>query len=327
VAICKNQGGGCGEGPRVNTTLTRNQVVGGFSGVGVLFSGNNVDGSCSQCGKAASPWGANALWEVNTANPPAVPITTFQWSSDFQVPLGATYQAIEWDSQQALVGQSPSCATASVHNFGMQYDRGDFSPGNGHWRFFDYGNGHWVDTGANQPNVADGQWHTLSTNWTVSGDTVILDNFSVDGVIHTPPAGSNTGTAGCRNYSNALSFGLQLDNVPGASYTVYYKNYTASYSTTAPCNTVPTITEPFDGQSVGVAINLHATAASCVQTMNVYIDDKLVQTISGNQSPVPPNSANWISGYSEGTPHRLVMVGYSAGSPDGATATVHFTWP
>jgi len=93
-----------------------------------------------------------------------------------------------------------------------------------------------------------------------------------------------------------------------------------------PCNEQPVITEPFDGQSVGVAINLHASAGSCVTVMKVYIDDVLVQTISGNVSPVPPATANWIGGYAEGVPHRLVVVGF-ANDAGTASATVHFTWP
>jgi Carboxypeptidase regulatory-like domain len=93
------------------------------------------------------------------------------------------------------------------------------------------------------------------------------------------------------------------------------------------CNEQPVITEPFDNESdVGPAINLHVSAGSCVNTMQVYLDDALVQTISGNVSPVPPSTTNWIGGYSEGTTHRLVVVGF-ANDAGTASTTIHFLWP
>jgi carboxypeptidase family protein/calcineurin-like phosphoesterase family protein len=101
---------------------------------------------------------------------------------------------------------------------------------------------------------------------------------------------------------------------------------TANCALSATCNEQPVITEPFDNQSVGQAINLHVTAGSCVTQMNVYIDDVLVQTISGNVSPVPPSTTNWIGGYSEGVTHRLVVVGF-ANDPGTASTTIHFLWP
>jgi hypothetical protein len=338
VPVCQNQAGACGHGPRVTTTMTQNVNA---STAAAIFSGNNVDGSCTQCpGSAPSPWGADALWEVNvTSTPPTVLIRSFQWSSDFMVPAGSTYQALEWDSQQTLVGLDPGCTNsntggpgASVMNYGMQYDLGDFgSPG--HWRFFDYGGGHWVDTGVTSPNPADGAWHSIAVNWTIaqtsSGTTTTLNSVTVDGVT-TNLSVNNKGSAGCRPYDNSVSMGLQLDNVPGSSYTASYNNYNATWSTDAPppsCSTIPTITEPFDGETVGSAINLHVTADSCVEAMNVYIDDQLVQNITGNASPVPPSTTNWIWGYSEGVWHRLVVVGYSTGHPDGASSTVNFIWP
>ena len=323
VPACGNQAGDCGEGPTVDTTFTANQTVDGFTGVAAVFSGDNVNNeSCSQCGSAPTQWGADALWELNLPNPPGVPITSFHWSSDFKVPAGQTYQALEWDAQQSLVGLG--CSQAGVVNFGMQFDHG----GSGHWRFFDYAAGHWVDTGFGPAaDLADGAWHTISTNWSVSGTTVTLSNFTVDGTTYTPTAPNNTGSAGCRDYQNSVSVGIQLDNVPGFHYTAYYKNYDVSWSTgSSPptCNTVPTVTEPFDGETdCGSAINLHVHADACVEAMNVYIDDALVQTINGSSSPIP----DWIGGYSEGSWHRLVVVGYSTGSPDGASSTVNFLWP
>ncbi|HEY6908721.1 MAG TPA: carboxypeptidase regulatory-like domain-containing protein [Myxococcales bacterium] len=104
---------------------------------------------------------------------------------------------------------------------------------------------------------------------------------------------------------------------------------TSGVTTTANCalcNEQPVITEPFDNESVGQAINLHVSAGSCVTQMNVYIDDVLVQTISGNVSPVPPSTTNWIGGYTEGVTHRLVVVGF-ANDPGTASTTIHFLWP
>ena len=102
---------------------------------------------------------------------------------------------------------------------------------------------------------------------------------------------------------------------------------TANCALAATCNEQPVITEPFDNESdVGEAINLHVTAGSCVTRMDVYIDDVLVQTISGNVSPVPPSTTNWIGGYSEGTTHRLVVVGF-ANDAGTASTTIHFLWP
>jgi len=174
VQYCMNQAGACGRGPRVNTTFTPNQSVDGFTNVAIVFSGDNVDGQCYQCDPSMpSLWGADAFWSVNLPNPPSVPVTSFRWSSEFKVPAGQTYQALEWDSQQSIRGLDPACGppSASVINFGMQYD----PHGTGHWRFFDYGAGHWVDTGVATPaNLADGLWHTLSANWTVSGTTPTL---------------------------------------------------------------------------------------------------------------------------------------------------------
>jgi len=63
-----------------------------------------------------------------------------------------------------------------------------------------------------------------------------------------------------------------------------------------------------------------------VTVMQVYIDDALVQTISGNVSPVPPSTTNWIGNYTEGVSHRLVVVGF-ANDAGTASATIHFTWP
>ena len=60
--------------------------------------------------------------------------------------------------------------------------------------------------------------------------------------------------------------------------------------------------------------------------MKVYIDDVEVQTIAGNVSPVPPSTTNWIGGYSEGTTHRLVVVGF-ANDAGTASTTIHFLWP
>ena len=77
---------------------------------------------------------------------------------------------------------------------------------------------------------------------------------------------------------------------------------------------------------MGEAINLHVTAGSCVNTMKVYIDDVEVQTIAGNVSPVPPSTTNWIGGYSEGTTHRLVVVGF-ANDAGTASTTIHSPAP
>jgi hypothetical protein len=101
---------------------------------------------------------------------------------------------------------------------------------------------------------------------------------------------------------------------------------TLNCALSATCNEQPVITEPFDGQQVGPAINLHAHAGSCVTVMKVYIDDVEVQTISGNVSPVPPATANWIGNYSEGANHRLVVVGF-ANDAGTASTTVNFIWP
>ena len=101
---------------------------------------------------------------------------------------------------------------------------------------------------------------------------------------------------------------------------------TANCALSPTCNEQPVITEPFDNESVGQAINLHVSAGSCVTQMNVYIDDVLVQTLSGNVSPVPPSTTNWIGGYSEGVTHRLVVVGF-ANDPGTASTVIHFLWP
>ena len=103
---------------------------------------------------------------------------------------------------------------------------------------------------------------------------------------------------------------------------------TANCALAATCNEQPVITEPFDNESdVGPAINLHVTAGELRDPYGrVHRRRAGADHLRKPASPVPPSTTNWIGCYSEGTTHRLVVVGF-ANDAGTASTTIHFLWP
>lgn len=310
VPVCKNQAGACGQGPRVSTTIQQNQPVDGFTDVAALFSGDNIDGNncvctlasgapCPQSCQQSGGWGANALWEYKFQNPPSARVTSFQYGTDFKVPPGQTVQAIEWDAQQDYVDST--CSGATIINFGMQY-----APHNSaNWRYFDYGAGAWRDTGVPVAgNPFDGGWHTLSSSWTVDASmTPTLTSLTYDGVT---TAVNKAGSPSCKpGYGLGMSVGLQLDNVPGASFTSYYRNYNVTWQTVGqppppppPPNAGCAVSSPASGANVTSPVQINATctapAGRNIVAVDVYVDGQNPPawqsgTTTGNSVSVSPS--------------------------------------
>jgi len=108
---------------------------------------------------------------------------------------------------------------------------------------------------------------------------------------------------------------LDLDS----SYAVIHKSSVA-YTVAASCS-APTITDPTMNEVVGPAIDIQASAPSCIVAMKAYLDGAptAVASVNGDAFPNP----TWVS-VSTGT-HALVVNGWDAQGNVYASSTVSFT--
>jgi hypothetical protein len=314
----------CGAGPTaaestgsteaaVSTSLTELQAAGGWTTCST--SGSNCGGAggqgkpvqssfsvgsyggrsgSAQIGVGGGVSYGTAFWYKKMASP-SYEVASVDYFTDFFIPAGTGYEAIEWDTQQVR--------SSVIYEFGWQANNTL-----GQWRIFNYAAGRWENSGIPWRGLAQGVWHSFHAHYRASGNTVYADFFVLDGVTYTPTMNNVHSAVPRSSYKNDdISIGLQLDQDKSAqTYAVYYDHVQLDYSDSASggggggggadagggqgCS-APSILEPTAGQSVGPAIQLRTNAPSCITATKCYLD--------GNPTPVASASSGgidqWVS--------------------------------
>ena len=256
-----NCGGAGGNGTPVSTSFNKGSY-GGRSNAASIAIGGGVS------------YGTAYWWEDNA--PLSYQIVNLDVYTDFYIPSGTQWQAIEWDPQQVRSMQ--------VYNFGLQANNQQ-----GAWFMFDYAAGQWAPLGIAM-HVSEGAWHNLHAHYHTAGGYITLDWLEVDGVRSAPTQNATQQSVTRSDYTtDGLSMGLQLDQVSsGASYSAYYDHVNMAFDDGA---AAPTILEPTAGQSVGPAIDLRVAAPPAIVAINCYLD--------GNGTPVASANGDsltqWVS--------------------------------
>ncbi len=287
-----NCGGAGGQGAPVESTFTVGSYAGRASSAQIWVGGGVSYGT--------------AYWYKKLASP-SYQVATVDYWTDFYIPTGTAYEAIEWDTQQVR--------SQMIYNFGWQAN-----PTLGQWRIFNYAAGRWEDSGIPWKGLPQGVWHSFHARYRTSGSHVYADWFVLDGVQYTP-SGNNVHTSVFKSsYTHDdISVGLQLDQDKAAqTYAVYYDHVRLDYASTGggSCG-APGILEPTQGQSVGPAIQLRTSAPSCLSAAKCYLD--------GNPTPVASglDIDQWVP-VSMGT-HDVECNGWDPSGNVTKSATIAFT--
>ncbi|HVY46256.1 MAG TPA: hypothetical protein VHB21_10275 [Minicystis sp.] len=307
------------------TCSTSGSNCGGANGMGTPVQSTFTTGSFAGRASAARIWigggvrYGEAYWYKKTAGP-SYQVAELELSTDFYIPAGASYEAIEWDPQQVR--------SQHVFNFGWQAANSI-----GQWRVYDYGAHQWQDSGVAWTGLAEGAWHTFRAHYHTSGQTIVYDWMEIDGARHAVTQHAEHAAVYKASYTgNDLSLGLQLDQKSsGASYSVDYDHVSLTYSDTTGGSSgssgggggggacvAPSILEPSAGQSVGPAIRLRVSAPACLDAVKCYLD--------GNPAPVASTSGavdQWVSVSMGG--HAVQCNGWEPGGAVHPSASVSFT--
>ena len=255
---CSTSGANCGGQGGIGTPVQSTFTVGDYAGrkAAAIWIGGGVS------------YGTAYWFEKN--DPPSYQAEQLTMRTDFYIPSGSEYEAIEWDPQQVR--------GTRVFNFGLQANNTL-----GQWRFFDYVNKAWRPTGIAWTGLTQGVWHTLMAHYHTRGDTIVFDWLELDGVRQTPTQSAEQSAVVDPTYTqDTISLGLQLDQAKsGASYSVYYDHVTLAFQCndlwcrlppTPPACGAPTIAAPTQGASVGTTVELAAEAPVCTARIDCYLD-------------------------------------------------------
>jgi hypothetical protein len=151
--------------------------------------------------------------------------TLFEYEFDMWLPAAAKPQAIEFEVQQAILGD--------VANFAWQYN-----PGAKKWRKFNFGlagQGAWVDTAVPFAPLAPDSWHNIKATFArTTAELTLHDTLAIDGVETkvgiTRPLFREP-DANLAKYPDQLSVGWQLDlNPNNGAYSVLTRKMTVRYA-------------------------------------------------------------------------------------------------
>jgi hypothetical protein len=201
--------GNCGNTGATGATASYNMTRG--------ISSPSNDGSSSQFWIGGPYAFKNAYWYIGHSNSPSTPVNYLKYEFDLYIPsqYASAPQAIEFECQQKANGY--------VYNFAWQADYG-----RNQWRIFNYVTRTWEATNVPLKRFSGSAWHHVAAEFHASGNNVVHDALTIDGVRYTVGISHGAKYAGGTSHYLTNAFQLDLNGSPTA-YKVYVDGMKLSY--------------------------------------------------------------------------------------------------